>query len=196
MNEDELEQEFRTVATEVLLSDDMDEGAGHIRKLATRVAQRMSQVNANQRVIDKAFRDFMAEHAEDLLDDPVLLEKVKAREQYLIRAAPGMASVDRWHRAANDVRQRYGDANQRVIRGMRQQRFGARLAGDTESYQFDTGADDPNVEPTLDEDEATLAADRVAAIYGMQEARKGHPNKVDKARYAEMELRRRQRGGR
>jgi hypothetical protein len=191
MNED-LDQEFRMVATEIMLETDVDQGAEHVRQLATRVAQRMNQVAAARGNIAVKFRAFMAEHDEDMLSDPVIMEKVKAREQVLMRAFPGMDDETRWHRAAAEVRKRYGDANQRVIRGMRQQRLGARLSSDTESYNFDTG----NSDDDLDDDavDAAIAADRSNAIMEMRVGRMGREVKVDKARFNEQELRRRQRG--
>ncbi len=194
--EDDLEQEFRMVATAAVLSRDADEAAQHVRQLARRVAQKVAadsaQPNAKHRAIDRAFREFMAQHAEDLLDDPEILKRVQAREQVLMRENPQMPDVQRWHRAANDVRERYGTADQRVIRGMRQQRLGARLASDPESYTFDTGSEDVFDNP-VEAEEAQIAADRVEAIARMKISNMGQEITVDKARYNEMELRRRQR---
>jgi hypothetical protein len=135
----------------------------------------------------------MGMHAEDMLDDPEIMKRVRAREQVLARA--GMPAPDRWHRAVNDVRASGDTIVKRTIRGMRQQRFAARFASDTDSYEPDTG-DDPSVETVTDADEEEILKDHQSAIQQMQIARQvgvRHDLKIDKARYLEQELRRRQR---
>jgi hypothetical protein len=117
---------------------------------------------------------------------------MQAREKVLMRAFPNWSNAERWDRAARDTLARYGTADSRVIRGMRQARQGARLSSDTESYNFDTGAEDDFDGPVEEVEDAEIAAERSAAIYGMAVARRGRENKVDKARFNEQEVRRRQ----
>jgi hypothetical protein len=198
MNRNDFEAEFEAelghTSAEVALASDYDEVKQSLRQFGSRVVQRTSQVNAQtiaqQNAAAVAFREFKQEYGMDLLDDPVLLKHLEARVHALMRAFPSWSNAERWDRAARDVIKRYGTADSRAIRGMRQARQGARLSSDTESYRFDTGSDDDDF---VDESEdAEEAADRSAAIHGMAVARRGRENKVDRARYNEQEVRRRQ----
>jgi len=197
MNRNDFEAEFEAelghTTADVALASDYDEVKKSLRQFGARVVQRTSQVNAQTiaqlRERDAEFAEFRQEYGMDLLDDPVLFKHLEDRVHVLMRAFPSWSDAERWDRAAKDVIKRYGTADSRAIRGMRQKRQGARLSSDTESYQFDTGADDDFVDESEDAEEA---ADRSAAIHSMAVARRGRENKVDKARFNEQEVRRRQ----
>lgn len=188
MNED-LDLECRIVAQEVVNSNDYQEAAQHVRGLVDRVASNMNQVAAKHTSVARQFDEWLAQHDEEMLSDPEIMKRVQAREQFLLKAFPRMPDVERWNRSVSDVRKSYGDATQRVIRGMRQQRFAARNMSDTESYTFETSVDDDQVEEAVEQE---IAADRSTAIMQMRIANQGRRVEIDKDRYNEMELRRRQ----
>jgi hypothetical protein len=190
----EIEEEVMLVTNEVLLAGDIDEAKERVRGLVKFVAERAVKHAVALKTSGEELREWMSENHEDLLCEPALMEKVQKREQVLMRANPNMPNRQRWDQAVRDVRKRW-DVNSYTISAIRQGRPHARHSGDAESYSFDTGSGD-DFDDAVGADEAELQADRTAAIAGLHFGRQPRKVQVDKARYNEQELRRRQRNDR
>ncbi len=171
------EEELEMVAE--LQTSDPAEVAAALRQL------RADASRARAADLKRDADEFSAQNA-DVLDDPVLANKVEEYEQLLLRKAPSLTPQQRWHRALAHVRRTYGNANSRTIREMARVRSLGTRGMPNPNQVLDDDDERMTAETMVDED---IASDRLDAIAKIRIGRMGRAVEADPD-YGRREVRR------